>query len=104
MWYSAIGYLVTVTLGLIVSLLTGAEDPHNINEDLLSPPINEFLHKLPNTVKEALNIPMKLRRNGGVPKGMVNVALNVSSEKITQTLHIEATVVGEKFRKISLPV
>lgn len=106
MWYSAIGYVVTVILGLILSFVTGAENPRNINEDLLSPPINEFLHKLPRCVKEALNVPLKMKQNGGsaVAKGVVNVALDVSSEKFTQSLHIEAAVVNEKFRKISLPV
>lgn len=108
MWYSAIGYLVTVILGLIVSFITGAEDPHNVNEDLLSPPITNFLQKLPRRIKEVLNVPLKVQQNGvtAISKGLVNVALDVSSEKFTQTLRIEATVTGEneKFRKISLPV
>lgn len=105
MWYSAIGYLVTVILGLIVSLLTGPDDPHNLNEDLLSPPVSDFLHKLPNCIKDALNIPLKCKRNSEnlMPKGVVNVALDISSEKITRSLHVEAHVTG-KVRKISLPV
>lgn len=106
MWYSAIGYLVTVIFGLIVSLLTGAENPHNLNEDLLSPPVREFLNKLPRGMKETLNLPLNLKHNKAtaVAKGVVNVALDISSEKFTQSLHIETAVVNEKFRKISLPV
>lgn len=106
MWYSAIGYLVTVILGLLVSLLTGAQNPHNLNEDLLSPPIREILHKLPRSVKEALNIPLKMKQNIGsaVANGVVNVALDVSNEKFTHSLHIEEAAIDEKFRKISLSV
>lgn len=106
MWYSAIGYLVTVILGLIVSLLTGAENPENLNEDLLSPPIREILQKLPRGLKEALNIPLKLKQNNcsAVAKGVVNIAVDISSEKFTQSLHIEETVVEEKFKKIPLSV
>lgn len=105
MWYSAIGYLVTVILGLIISLLTGPEDPHNLNEDLISPPISNFLGKLPNGLKDILNIPLKIKRNGesAIPKGVVNVALDISSEKFTKSLHVEAKFSG-KVRKISLPI
>lgn len=105
MWYSAIGYLVTVILGVVVSLLTGPEDPHNLNEDLLSPPVLDLLHKLPSYVKEAVNIPLKPRHGceNVVPKGVVNVTLDVSSEKFVNGAHIETKFTG-KIRKISLPV
>lgn len=105
MWYSAIGYLVTVLLGLVVSLLTGMEDPRNLNEDLMSPPVRNLLQRLPKRVKEFLNLPLSVVANGegAVPKGVANPALDISSEKFAHGLHHAAKLSGQ-IRKTSLPV
>ncbi|EFN89061.1 Sodium-coupled monocarboxylate transporter 1 [Harpegnathos saltator] len=39
LWYSTIGCMLTMLVGLIVSLITGAQDPADVDQDLLSPPI-----------------------------------------------------------------
>ncbi|KAJ8940079.1 hypothetical protein NQ314_010913 [Rhamnusium bicolor] len=62
-WYSAIGFLITVIMGLAGSFATGAENPKDVDGDLLSPPIRNFLNSLPNNAKEILNIPLKESNN-----------------------------------------
>ncbi|KAL6261225.1 hypothetical protein P5V15_008750 [Pogonomyrmex californicus] len=39
LWYSAIGCILTMLLGLVVSFATGAQNPADVDQDLLSPPI-----------------------------------------------------------------
>lgn len=58
-WYSAIGFFITIVLGILGSFATGFEDPREVDGDLLSPPIRNFLHALPDKIKEKLNIPLK---------------------------------------------
>lgn len=103
MWYSAIGFLVTVITGLIISFITGAQNPANIGEELLSPPIKNFLNSLSNSTKEKLNIPLKgnVKTKDAGLKGVINVALDLSSEKCLENKTKDATI--ERFRKTSSP-
>lgn len=103
MWYSAIGFLVTITAGLIISLITGAERPENVGEELLSPPVKKLLDSLSNNVKEKLNIPLKSKAKAKDVrlKGVINVALDMSSEKCVENITKET--VNERFRKTSSP-
>ncbi|KZC04500.1 PREDICTED: sodium-coupled monocarboxylate transporter 1-like [Dufourea novaeangliae] len=39
LWYSAIGCILTVLVGVVVSYVTGFQDPADLDHDLLSPPI-----------------------------------------------------------------
>ncbi|KMQ94279.1 sodium-coupled monocarboxylate transporter 1 [Lasius niger] len=39
LWYSAIGCILTMLVGLAVSFATGAQNPTDVDQDLLSPPI-----------------------------------------------------------------
>lgn len=91
LWYSAIGFLVTIIIGMIVSYLTGFEDPHDVDTDLISPVVYEFLCGLPKSLKEKLNIPLKLNSSGTTKSyangdkdmsmnGVVNVTLDISDE------------------------
>lgn len=100
LWYSAIGFLVTIILGLIASIIFGAEDAEHVETDLISPPIYDFFHWLPRHVKEKLRVPVKLRhstRDNSVQlKGIVNANIDLSDESLAKSDEREYT------RKISV--
>ncbi|XP_043468553.1 sodium-coupled monocarboxylate transporter 1 [Leptopilina heterotoma] len=70
LWYSAIGCLVTVFVGILVSYVTGFQDPAELNYDLLSPP-----------VRHILGPPTKPRKVSQI-QGITNLALEMNDEKI----------------------
>uniref|UniRef100_A0A1B6D2P4 Sodium/solute symporter n=1 Tax=Clastoptera arizonana TaxID=38151 RepID=A0A1B6D2P4_9HEMI len=63
LWYSSIGFSATIVLGMVVSLLSGPQDPGRVHPDLISPPILAFFKTLPNPVKESLNLPLESKEN-----------------------------------------
>lgn len=60
LWYSVIGLVVTVVLGLGSSLVYKPQDPCRLHPDLISPPILALLQSLPNSVKESLGLPVEV--------------------------------------------
>ncbi|XP_049867360.1 sodium-coupled monocarboxylate transporter 1 [Pectinophora gossypiella] len=60
LWYSGLGCAATLLAGLLVSALTGANDPANVPIDLISPPVVAFLNSLPNKVKKLLRVPARM--------------------------------------------
>lgn len=88
LWYTMVGTVVTVVVGMAASLVTTPQDPCSLHPDLLAPPVRKFLGTLPNSVKEILNLPIedkspKERKPSKivVSEGVVNVALNMDDEK-----------------------
>ncbi|KAF5303095.1 hypothetical protein FQR65_LT08427 [Abscondita terminalis] len=82
LWYSAIGFTVTIIVGLIISAITGLENPKNVNEELQSPPINRFYKNLPSACKKVLNIPAKSLDSKEIElKGVINHSLETNDEK-----------------------
>ncbi|KAK3933297.1 Sodium-coupled monocarboxylate transporter 1 [Frankliniella fusca] len=88
LWYTMLGTVVTVVVGMVVSALTSPQDPCSLHPDLLAPPVRKFLAALPNSVKEILNLPIedktpKERKSSRivVSEGVINVALNMDDEK-----------------------
>lgn len=84
LWYSGIGFIITVVLGLIGSIVTGAEDPRDVDADLISPTISELLTSLPLKAKEVLNLPTHKATANGKDinlSGVVNVTLNLKDEE-----------------------
>lgn len=88
LWYTMLGTVVTVVVGLVVSALTTPQDPCTLHPDLLAPPVRTFLAALPNSIKEILNLPIedktpKERKPSRivVSEGVINVALNMEDEK-----------------------
>lgn len=83
-WFSALGMLTTIIVGLIVSLVTTPENPGNIDWDLLSPPIRKYLLSLGARTKQRLNIPLKMSLNKKVLnfalEGVLNKALEINEE------------------------
>jgi len=59
LWYSVIGFVVTVVVGLGSSLVYKPQDPCRLHPDLLSPPILSLLQSLPNSVKETIGFPVQ---------------------------------------------
>lgn len=43
LWYTLIGVLTAITVGLVVSFLTGANKPQDVDPRLLSPAIRRFI-------------------------------------------------------------
>lgn len=112
LWYSAIGFLVTVIVGLLTSFIVGAKDPKEVDEDLLSPPFRSFYAMLPKTVKILLKLPIIQPPAKDIKlNGVVNITLDVSDENIIvdkKAKEIETMTVSEKVeqkakRKISAP-
>ncbi|CAH2259272.1 sodium-coupled monocarboxylate transporter 1 [Pararge aegeria] len=60
LWYSSLGCLATLLIGLVVSLITGITNPADVPIDLISPPVVSFLNSLPIKVKKALRVPTRL--------------------------------------------
>lgn len=58
-WYSAIGFIATIILGLLGSYATGFQNPEELDIILLSPPVLSFLQSLPDCVQEKLNLPLE---------------------------------------------
>lgn len=74
LWYSVIGCLTTFVVGMVVSLITGAQDPEELDHDLLSPPVRLLLNCR--------------RQSGGSKKknlnGIANLGLDLEDEKSTK--------------------
>lgn len=60
MWYSAIGLVMTMTMGVLISWFTGFHDPCRVNSDLLSPPMRNLYSSLSKNVKEKLKLPIEV--------------------------------------------
>ncbi|XP_063620773.1 sodium-coupled monocarboxylate transporter 1-like [Cydia splendana] len=60
LWYSGLGSMATVLMGLLVSAITGATDPTQVPIDLISPPVITLLNKLPKKAKSILRLPARL--------------------------------------------
>lgn len=52
LWYTSIGVFTCIIVGLIVSFITGANDPCEVDPDLLTPVIHRWLPKKIKTVSE----------------------------------------------------
>lgn len=73
-WYSALGCLITVFVGMLGSYVTGFENP-SVKKSLLSPPVRSFL----NFSKEE-NVESGVIK--GAIKGFVNVTLDLNESKV----------------------
>lgn len=84
LWYSVISFCVTVIVGIIVSYLTGPTNPEDVDSDLLSPPIRNYLYTLPEHIKLYLNLPPNKSpscRDDNITKvGIINVAMEIKDE------------------------
>lgn len=56
LWYSLLGFLLTIVLGLVVSILTGSLDTCCLDEDLMSPPVRRWLLSLSSNTKQMLRL------------------------------------------------
>ncbi|KAL2716877.1 sodium-coupled monocarboxylate transporter 1-like [Vespula squamosa] len=69
LWYSAIGCILTMLVGFVVSLFTGLQNPAELDQDLLSPPIATIFH---------LRTKTRAKRN---VQGVANFGLELDDEK-----------------------
>lgn len=72
LWYSAIGCTLTMLVGLAVSFATGAQNPADVDQDFLSPPIAAMFR-----------IQTKPRASANV-QGIANFGLELEDEKPRQ--------------------
>lgn len=72
LWYSAIGCMLTMLVGLAVSFATGAQNPADVDQDFLSPPIAAMFR-----------IQTKPRASTNV-QGIANFGLELEDEKPRQ--------------------
>jgi len=56
LWYSLLGFLLTIVVGLVVSILTGSLDTCCLDEDLMSPPVRRWLLSLSSDTKRMLRL------------------------------------------------
>ncbi|XP_043503633.1 sodium-coupled monocarboxylate transporter 1-like [Polistes fuscatus] len=70
LWYSAIGCILTLVLGFAISLLTGLQNPAELDQDLLSPPVAAIIR-----------LRTKRRANKNNVQGVVNFGLELDDEK-----------------------
>lgn len=73
LWYSAIGCMLTMLVGLIVSFATGAQNPTDIDQDYLSPPI-AAMFRMQTKPRITTNV-----------QGIANFGLELEDEKYQQT-------------------
>ncbi|KAJ9580889.1 hypothetical protein L9F63_023934, partial [Diploptera punctata] len=93
LWYTMIGCLVTVIVGLIGSFVTGSFETCHLNPDLTSPPITWVLQNLPESVKEVLRVLPDAKESESLKKqthkstynsmdiGVINLGLCIEDEK-----------------------
>jgi len=72
LWYSAIGCVLTMLVGLIVSFITGAQNPADVDQDFLSPPI-AAMFRLQTKPPASTNV-----------QGIANLGLELEDEKPRQ--------------------
>uniref|UniRef100_A0A1B6M044 Sodium-coupled monocarboxylate transporter 1 n=1 Tax=Graphocephala atropunctata TaxID=36148 RepID=A0A1B6M044_9HEMI len=61
LWYSVIGLVVTLVVGLGSSLVYQPQDPCRLHPDLISPPVLSLLQSLPNSIKETIGLPVQTK-------------------------------------------
>lgn len=72
LWYSAIGCVLTILLGLTVSFITGAQNPADVDQDFLSPPI-AAMFRMQTKPQASTNV-----------QGIANLGLELEDEKPRQ--------------------
>jgi len=72
LWYSLLGFLITIVVGLVVSILTGSLDTCCLDEDLMSPPVRRWLISLPSNTKQMLRLSDETKENAALGKTEVN--------------------------------
>lgn len=77
-WYSMIGFLTTVIMGMIGSFATGHQNPKDVDVDLISPPAFNFYMSLSDRTKDWLNLPLKRNSNKEMP---LKVTVNGEGKK-----------------------
>lgn len=90
---------------MLTSFIVGGNDLHDIDWNLISPPIKEFLLSLSNKTKEKINIPLKMNSSKTQNKavvGVLNMALDINEENKIKENEINKDS-KEKVRKISAP-
>ncbi|XP_069697681.1 sodium-coupled monocarboxylate transporter 1-like [Periplaneta americana] len=63
LWYSLLGFLITIIVGLIMSILTGSLSCCRLDEDLMSPPVRKLLESLPTYMKQILRLPLETKES-----------------------------------------
>ncbi|KAI4497491.1 hypothetical protein M0802_007502 [Mischocyttarus mexicanus] len=71
LWYSAIGCILTLVVGFMISLLTGLQNPAELDQDLLSPPVAAIIR-----------LRSKKRTNRMNVQGVANFGLELDDEKV----------------------
>jgi hypothetical protein len=105
-WYSALGFLITVIVGLIASFIFGKQDPKDLDWNLLSPPVRKLLLSFSDKNKQRLNIPLKLRPKNSQNVafiGVLNMGLDINEESKAKEITKDFGMNKEKIRKISAP-
>uniref|UniRef100_A0A6P7F9A0 Sodium-coupled monocarboxylate transporter 2 n=1 Tax=Diabrotica virgifera virgifera TaxID=50390 RepID=A0A6P7F9A0_DIAVI len=101
-WYSGIGFITTILIGLIISLLTKPTRLEDVDNVYISPPIRKLLYSLSDGTKKFLNVPIKKN----FPK---NNILKETTIKMDQEEYHEIKQnnfneqIKNKIRKISAP-
>ncbi|CAH1113734.1 unnamed protein product [Psylliodes chrysocephalus] len=103
-WYSGIGCVITIVLGLVISFITGTTNLSDVENVYISPPILKFLYWLPDNIKQFLGVPHKsinFMRNNFV-KEAVMVKINEEEfHEVKQNNFNEQ--IKKKIRKLSAP-
>jgi len=68
LWYSLLGFLLTIVVGLVVSILTGSLDTCCLDEDLMSPPVRRWLLSLSSNTKRMLRLSEETKENAALGK------------------------------------
>uniref|UniRef100_A0A8D8Z1Z8 Uncharacterized protein n=1 Tax=Cacopsylla melanoneura TaxID=428564 RepID=A0A8D8Z1Z8_9HEMI len=63
LWYSSIGMLITVLMGLAISVCTGPHDPRLVHSDLQSPPLYHMWMSMSKDSKLSLGLPIQNETN-----------------------------------------
>lgn len=75
-----IGFLITIIVGILVSYVTGFEDPQTIDSNLLSPIISKRLKQV-KAPKKSMTLQEKISEcSKSTIMGIVNIALDIEDE------------------------
>ncbi|CAL4064166.1 unnamed protein product, partial [Meganyctiphanes norvegica] len=91
LWYSAVGCLTVIIVGLLVSLITGKQDIRKVNPDCISPGLLIFQSYIPGLEELGVNYVEK-RQNTKDNQGVTNAAFMPSEDIANGKYHISEKI------------
>lgn len=81
MWYSAIGCIVTVIIGLLISVITGPNKTYDVDRKLISPLYKAIYSCLPERLQKHLTLGGNITEKENLPKEVIELESTLGTNK-----------------------